>query len=114
PFQRDRLFDPSWNVRLGVAEMSEVWRRFDGNLPLVIAAYNAGIARVERWLAEEGDVPLDLFVERIPFDETRGYVRRVISHFARDRLSEGPTRFPEVPLPARVAPRTTPAPEGAP
>lgn len=102
PFERDRLFDPTWNVRLGVAEMSELFRRFDGALPLVVAAYNAGVARVERWLAEEGELEMDLFVERIPFDETRGYVRRVISHFARYRFAEAPTRFPEVPLPART------------
>ncbi len=102
PFERDRLFDPTWNVRLGVAEMSELFQRFDGALPLVVAAYNAGVARVERWLAEEGEVEMDLFVERIPFDETRGYVRRVVSHFARYRFAEDPARFPEVPLPART------------
>ncbi|MCB9617508.1 MAG: lytic transglycosylase domain-containing protein [Sandaracinus sp.] len=105
PFDRDRLFDPTWNVRLGVAEMSALFRRFDDALPLVIAAYNAGTARVERWLAEEGDVEMDLFVERIPFDETRGYVRRVISHFARYRFAEDPTRFPDVPLPGRTPAR---------
>jgi soluble lytic murein transglycosylase len=116
PFERDRLFDPAWNVRLGVAEMSELFRRFDGVLPLVIAAYNAGTARVERWLAEEATnapVDLDLFVERIPFDETRGYVRRVISHFARYRFAEDPSRFPDVPLPATLSAttaRTAPAP----
>ncbi len=127
PFERDRLFDPAWNVRLGVAEMSELFRRFDGVLPLVIAAYNAGIARVERWLAEEGAVlpgrptvppsrptvprtiELDLFVERIPFDETRGYVRRVISHFARYRFAEDPSRFPDVPLPATLPAPTPPS-----
>ncbi len=135
PFERDRLFDPAWNVRLGVAEMSELFRRFDGVLPLVIAAYNAGTARVERWLAEESaamrpteprsrptvpttiepssrpgqrpTIELDLFVERIPFDETRGYVRRVISHFARYRFAEDPSRFPDVPLPATL-PTPTP------
>jgi soluble lytic murein transglycosylase len=105
PFERDRLFDPAWNVRLGVAEMSELFRHFDGALPLVIAAYNAGSARVERWLADEGTVDLDLFVERIPFDETRGYVRRVISHFARYRFAEDPSRFPDVPLPATTPSR---------
>ena len=108
PFERDRLFDPSWNVRLGVGEMSELFRRFDGVLPLVIAAYNAGTARVDRWLAEEGTVDLDLFVERIPFDETRGYVRRVISHFARYRFAEDPSRFPDVPLPATTPTRPAP------
>jgi hypothetical protein len=52
-------------------------------------------------------IELDLFVERIPFDETRGYVRRVISHFARYRFAEDPSRFPDVPLPATL-PTPTP------
>ncbi|MBX3252379.1 MAG: lytic transglycosylase domain-containing protein, partial [Myxococcales bacterium] len=102
PFERDRLFDPVWNVRLGVAEMAALWRRYDGVLPLVIAAYNAGSARVDRWVREEtrgGPVALDLFVERIPFDETRGYVRRVVSHFARYRYLASPAAALDVPLP---------------
>ncbi len=100
PYARDRLFDPEYNIQLGVGEMVGLWRRFDGAIPLVIAAYNAGAARVTRWIRELGPAELDLFVERIPFDETRNYVRRVTSHFARYRYMEDPTGRP--PLPARV------------
>lgn len=105
PFARDRLFEPRHNIQLGAAEIAGEWNRFrlEGTdvQPLVIAAYNAGGARVERWLNETGTMDLDLFVELIPFDETRNYVRRVSSHFARYRYAA--TRH-VVTLPARVSP----------
>ncbi|HJL34122.1 MAG TPA: lytic transglycosylase domain-containing protein, partial [Polyangiaceae bacterium LLY-WYZ-15_(1-7)] len=101
PFERDRLFDPAFNVRIGAAEIAALWERYEGVLPLVIAAYNAGAHRVDEWVGElDGPTDLDLFVERIPFDETRGYVRRVVSHFARYRYLEDPDARPE--LPAQV------------
>lgn len=105
PFARDRLFEPRHNIQLGAAEIAGEWNRFriEGTdvQPLVIAAYNAGGARVERWLNETGEMDLDLFVELIPFDETRNYVRRVSSHFARYRYAA--TRH-LVTLPGRVSP----------
>lgn len=105
PFARDRLFEPQHNIQLGAAEIAGEWGRFhiEGTdvQPLVIAAYNAGGARVQRWLDETGEVDLDLFVELIPFDETRNYVRRVSSHFARYRYAA--TRQ-VVTLPERASP----------
>ncbi|MEO0324124.1 MAG: lytic transglycosylase domain-containing protein, partial [Myxococcota bacterium] len=84
------LYDARVNVRLGAQEIARLQRRFSGSLPLMAAAYNAGAARTERWLRElGGEGELDLFVERIPFDETRGYVRRVLSHVARYRYLDG-------------------------
>jgi len=44
-----------------------------------MAAYNAGPGNVGKWIAERGGVPLDVFLERIPFRETRGYAKRVSS-----------------------------------
>jgi len=99
-FRRDRLFDPAWNIRIGTEEIASSARPFDGCLPLATAAYNAGVARVRRWLRERPDMDLDLFVEKIPFDETRGYVRRVTSHRARYEYLEDPTRV--IRIPSRV------------
>ncbi len=100
-FAREQLFEPTENIRLGAAEIASVWRQMGGNQPLAIAAYNAGTARVRRWLNELGPLELDLFIERIPFNETRNYVRRVVSHFARYRyLYEGA----QVSLPEGVGP----------
>lgn len=83
------LFDPAMNIRLGMVEMRELTLRYRGSIALVAAAYNAGPAKVDSWRQESPQAPLDLFVERIPFDETRGYVRRVVSHTARFRALSG-------------------------
>jgi soluble lytic murein transglycosylase len=48
---------------------------------LVPPAYNAGPAAVSRWLRERGHEPLDVWVENIPYDETRGYTRRVLQSY---------------------------------
>ena len=55
-------------------------RRFNGSPVLAAAAYNAGPHRVSRWLPDSGDMPASLWVERIPFRETRRYVRRVLAY----------------------------------
>ena len=66
------------NLHLGMAFWVDMERRYgDNNLPLALSAYNAGPTRARRWkqFAESGD-PLR-FTERIPFDETRGYVKNI-------------------------------------
>src|SRR5690242_20020868 len=71
------------NVRLGSAYLRKLIDSFQGNVPLALAAYNAGPQAVGRWLAAGESLPLDLFVARIPYEETRGYVARVLSNAAR-------------------------------
>jgi soluble lytic murein transglycosylase len=48
---------------------------------LVISGYNAGEGGVDRWLRERGELELDEFIETIPYDETRGYTKRVLSSY---------------------------------
>lgn len=97
------LQNPEINIPLGLREMSELADRFDHVYPLSIAAYNAGTHRVERWLRRSGRIELDRFVERIPFNETRNYVRRVITHYARYAYLDGQeSSWPD--LPRMVAP----------
>ena len=76
-FQADLLSVPELNVHLGAAYLADLLRRYDGDLPLVLSAYNAGPTRANRWrrLPQAGD-PLR-FTERIPFRETRNYVKNV-------------------------------------
>ena len=67
--------------------------RFGGNVALIAAAYNAGPDAVASWLRSSGSHPLDEFVERIPFRETRGYVKAVLANDAGYRAlfgEEGP------------------------
>ncbi len=108
PFERERLFEPDVNVELGVAEMAALSARWGGRLPLVIAAYNAGSHRVKGWLESTGRMETDRFVERIPYDETRNYVRRVIGHFARYRYLRGGHDPWDVPIPESVDPAVEP------
>jgi len=68
-----------------------------------VGAYNAGAARMRRWLTEAGEMDLDRFVERISIDQTRNYIRRVTSHYARYMyLNDPDAGWPDVPMPERV------------
>ncbi|MGE0222965.1 MAG: transglycosylase SLT domain-containing protein [Acetobacteraceae bacterium] len=79
--------DPSHNMRLGTSYLRDMLARFDGSLPLAVAAYNAGPSRVEQWVTENGDPrvaggPIDMidWLESIPYNETRNYVQRVLEN----------------------------------
>lgn len=76
-FSEAVLRSPEVNLHLGSAFFVEMSRRYDGDLPLVLSAYNAGPTRATRWRRyPEARDPLR-FTERIPFVETRGYVKNV-------------------------------------
>ena len=79
---RGDLMQPSLNIRLGAQYLGELVRRYDGEVPLALAAYNAGAGAVARWQEALPGVPLDEFVEQIPVEETRGYVKRVLRSYA--------------------------------
>ncbi len=103
PVTRSMLRRPSTNIELGLQEMHALAEELDHVYPLSIAAYNAGKSRVRRWLRENGKIELDRFVERIPFNETRNYVRRVSTHYARYAYLDDPeSGWPT--LPRFVAP----------
>jgi soluble lytic murein transglycosylase len=75
----DALFDPNVNVMLGAAHLKDLLNRFDGQLPLALAAYNAGPGAVQRWLPAREMEP-DIWLENVPYNETRDYVRRILWH----------------------------------
>lgn len=75
----DTLTDPQENIRLGTTYLGQMAQRYGGNQVLATAAYNAGPHRVDRWLPESGDVDARIWIENIPFNETRKYVRRVLA-----------------------------------
>ena len=74
----DALYDPALNVRLGVHLLGVLVREFPGRLPAAIGGYNAGSAVVSRWVAGGAALAEDEWIESIPYDETRAYVRRVL------------------------------------
>jgi len=76
PYHVDDLFDPATNITLGVHYLGELSRHFTGWLPGAIASYNAGPQAVGSWAAE--DIAEDEWVEAIPYEQTRSYVKRVL------------------------------------
>ena len=78
PYEEDMLHLPELNIPLGTLYLKRVLKRFQGNIIFASAAYNAGPTTVRRWLKKFGKVPLDEFVERIPYEETQNYVKRVV------------------------------------
>ena len=84
------LLDPSLNLEFAAWYLSSLIRRFDGRLPLAIAAYNGGPHNVRRWIQENADgTPLDVLLERIPFTQTHRYVRKVLVHYEAYRRQRG-------------------------
>jgi soluble lytic murein transglycosylase len=84
------LLDPRYNLELSGWYFSSLLERMDGHLPLAIASYNGGPHNVRRWIREYGDhIPLDAFLERIPFRETKRYVRRVLGYYAEYKALRG-------------------------
>lgn len=74
------LLNPGYNLLLGTSFLNELLDRFDGNRILAAAAYNAGPGRVRQWLGESQSTrPFDVWIETIPFNETRQYVQNVLS-----------------------------------
>ncbi|MTC73300.1 murein transglycosylase [Providencia sp. wls1919] len=76
-----QLTNPVMNIELGTAYLDDVYQQFGNNRILASAAYNAGPSRVTRWLGNSaGRIDAVAFVESIPFAETRGYVKNVLSY----------------------------------
>ena len=88
------LFDPVVNVHIASRHLAELLERYDGNRILVAAAYNAGPHRVDRWLRDRPARPADIWIETIPFAETRDYVKNVMAfaYIYGQRLGH-PTKF---------------------
>ncbi|MEJ0035919.1 MAG: transglycosylase SLT domain-containing protein [Gammaproteobacteria bacterium] len=73
------LFVPAINTSLGAGHLRMLLDRFDGQLPVALAGYNAGPNAAARWLPEES-IDADVWIENIPYDETREYVQRILWH----------------------------------
>ncbi len=76
---RATLVDSASNIRLGTMYLRKMFDRFDENRVLATAAYNAGPLNVEAWLPNAAQLDARIWIENIPFEETRRYVRRVLT-----------------------------------
>jgi soluble lytic murein transglycosylase len=73
------LFDPYINTALGASRLRMLLDEFDDQIPVALAGYNAGPNAVMRWLPQE-PLDADIWIENIPYNETRGYVQRILWH----------------------------------
>lgn len=100
-FRRNDLLNANTNVRLGINYLKLVKDKFKGNNVLATAAYNAGHNRVRTWLPQDGILPADIWIESVPFTETRDYLKRVMTYTViyEQRLGKRPTPLLERMLP---------------
>jgi soluble lytic murein transglycosylase len=73
------LLDPRVNITLGAAHLRDLFDRFDGETAVALAGYNAGENAAGRWLPPK-PIDADIWIENIPYNETRDYVQRVLWH----------------------------------
>lgn len=81
----EELFVGPRNLGIGVAHLADLMNDLKGDTVLTLCAYNAGINAARRWQNEFGHVDRDVFVERIPYRETRLYVKHILQHMAAYR-----------------------------
>lgn len=73
------LIDPQINARLGALHLAALSKQFDGDIPWMLCAYNAGAGRCRGWRSKIGRLPPVFRVEAMPYDETRLYVERILA-----------------------------------
>jgi soluble lytic murein transglycosylase len=101
----EMLYDPVLNLDLGMRYLGSLVGRFGGTeaaAALAVPSYNGGAGNVNKWMSQRGDWDLDLFIEAIPFDETRKYTQRVLGRWLAYRwlygAGEPADRVPHLPL----------------
>lgn len=86
-FELDRLADPIYSILYGSTYFKMLNQTFSGNIVVAIAAYNAGPQVTAQWLKACADCDIVDFVERIPYRETRNYVKKVLSYYENYKRS---------------------------
>lgn len=96
--ERESLYEPDANIRYGVTYLRYLQESVGSCIPYILASYNAGPHNVKKWLPSEADSDIDiaLWIETIPFYETRGYVKNVLSNAViYHTLNKEPKRLSE-------------------
>jgi hypothetical protein len=83
PFDPFELYQPETNLTLFATAARERAERFSGHLPLLLLSYNASPGKTLAWLRDNRNLPFDLFVEEIPWSETREYIKQISCNLAR-------------------------------
>jgi soluble lytic murein transglycosylase len=95
-FKINDLFQPNVNIKLGSTYLKQIFYQMRESPVLATAAYNAGPSRVKNWLPKQAQ-PMDVWIETIPFRETRKYLKRVLAYtlIYAYRMGKTPERLPE-------------------
>ncbi len=103
-----QLLEPELNIQLGARYLSDLVTRMKGVKPFALASYNAGEGAVARWRRENGDEDLFGWVEQVPLQETRGYVKRVLRSYNTYKLLYAPGELAKTVAPLPTKPITPP------
>ncbi len=103
-FDDDDLLDPEINIQLGASYIGSLYKKFSQQISIAAGSYNAGPGAMMRWLDRHGGHPLDEFVELVAYEQTREYIKRVTSIYARYRYLYAQERYlPELQVKAKYS-----------
>jgi soluble lytic murein transglycosylase len=91
-----QLYQPEYSIDFGATYLQQLMEKFNGNRILATAAYNAGPYRIKRVLENQGSsLPFDIWIENLPYSETRHYVQNVLAYSViyQKRLGLSPTKM---------------------
>jgi soluble lytic murein transglycosylase len=103
-----QLLEPELNIQLGARYLSDLVIRLKGVKPFALASYNAGESAVARWRRENGDEDLPGWVELVPLQETRSYVKRVLRSYNTYKLLYAPGELAKTVAPPPPRPLAPP------
>ena len=91
-----QMYQPKTNMQVGTAYLKLLSKRFNNHPVLMAAAYNAGPSQVNRWLKKHDAKSPDVWIETLPWGETRNYLKNVLSFYAvyQYRLKKAPSIDP--------------------
>ena len=88
-FTPEKIYYPEINIRLGVCYLNYLLDEFDGNYNLCLAAYNAGMGNVKKWLANSDYSDDGINLKEIPFPETQKYIKKVLNNYTVYKMLYG-------------------------
>lgn len=92
-YQKEDLFDPKLNIEFGSWYLQRLGKEFDGDLNLILAAYNGGSGNVNKWLKDKNYSKDGKKLDKIPFEETENYVKRVNLNYETYKRLYGDINF---------------------
>ena len=88
-FETSQLFSPDINLNLGCYYLSWLLESFEGNFAVSLAGYNGGPTSAKTWYEKNGALDIDEFVEEIPFEQSRNYVKKILRSYAAYEAAYG-------------------------